>query len=159
MTHRIDVARSRDIVTRWCAFAEQRLEYLTELFETGRWRRYHSEVEFLQNIQEAKTAVETWRGLATRETNNSTIAISWLGRLRTPLLQADRPQVQADRLQAPLVDIQIEPPQHGVSVGAETSHVSSLDAPSAPELEAPESERALAIDAIEERYPLLRNAL
>ena len=43
MTHRLDVARGRDVVARWCALAEQRLEYLTELFETGRWRRYHSE--------------------------------------------------------------------------------------------------------------------
>ncbi len=60
------MARGRDIVARWCDFAERRLEYLTELFETGRWRRYHTEQEFLENIQEAKTAVETWRDLLTR---------------------------------------------------------------------------------------------
>lgn len=35
------------------------------MFETGRWRRYHSEIAFLENIQEAKRAVETWRALAT----------------------------------------------------------------------------------------------
>ena len=64
MTHQIDVARGRDTVARWCALAEQRLEYLTELFETGRWRRFHSEVAFLENIQEAKTAVEIWRDLS-----------------------------------------------------------------------------------------------
>ena len=67
MTHRIDVARGRDIVARWSALAERRLDYLTELFETGRWRRFHSEVAFLENIQEAKAAVETWRDLLTRE--------------------------------------------------------------------------------------------
>jgi uncharacterized repeat protein (TIGR03809 family) len=67
MTHRLDVARGRDIAARWTALAEQRLEYLTELFETGRWRRFHSELAFLENIREAKTAVETWRDLATRE--------------------------------------------------------------------------------------------
>jgi uncharacterized repeat protein (TIGR03809 family) len=164
MTHRIDVARSRDIVARWCAFAEQRLEYLTELFETGRWRRYHSEVEFLQNIQEAKTAVETWRSLASREANNSAIAISWLGRVRMGLSQADRPQLQGDRLQAPPLApppaaMPVEPPQQDVSVGAETNHVSSIDAPSAPDLEAPEPPQVLEIDEIEERYPLLRNTL
>ena len=59
MTHRADVARGRDVVARWCDLAERRLDYLTELFETGRWRRYHSEVAFLENIQEAKSAVET----------------------------------------------------------------------------------------------------
>src|ERR1700754_260820 len=62
-----DVARGRDILARWCNLAEQRLEHLTELFESGRWRRYHSEREFLENIQEAKSAVEVWRRLSTRE--------------------------------------------------------------------------------------------
>ena len=35
------------------------------MFETGRWRRYHSELPFLENIHEAKRAVETWLALAT----------------------------------------------------------------------------------------------
>lgn len=55
----------RDVAARWCALAEQRLEHLSEMFETGRWRRYHSELAFLENIQEAKRAVQTWRALAT----------------------------------------------------------------------------------------------
>jgi uncharacterized repeat protein (TIGR03809 family) len=55
----------REIAARWCALAEQRLEHLSEMFETGRWRRYHSEIAFLENIQEAKRAVQTWRALAT----------------------------------------------------------------------------------------------
>jgi len=66
-THRVDGARGRDIVARWCNLAEQRLEHLTELFETGRWRRYHSEQAFLENIREAKAAVEVWRDLEVRE--------------------------------------------------------------------------------------------
>src|SRR5258708_19673814 len=87
MTHRADVARGRDIVARWCALAEQRLEYLTELSETGRWRRFHSELAFLENIQEAKIAVETWRGLLMREAScdNSAIDISWLGPAPLPV--------------------------------------------------------------------------
>src|SRR3954467_7706938 len=67
MAQRADVARGREIIERWCALAEQRLDHLTELFETGRWRRYHGERSFLENIQEAKTAVETWRVLLRRE--------------------------------------------------------------------------------------------
>jgi len=59
------VAIGRDIAARWCALAEQRLVHLSEMFETGRWRRYHSEIAFLENIQEAKLAVQTWRALAT----------------------------------------------------------------------------------------------
>jgi len=65
MTHRQSVAPGRDIAARWCALAEQRLEHLTEMFETGRWRRFHTEVAFLENIQEAKRAVQTWQALAT----------------------------------------------------------------------------------------------
>ncbi|WP_439363748.1 TIGR03809 family protein [Bradyrhizobium sp. DASA03005] len=69
MTHRQefvrDAAGSRQIAARWCALAEQRLQHLSEMFETGRWRRYHSEIAFLENIQEAKRAVQTWRALAT----------------------------------------------------------------------------------------------
>ncbi|TFV80070.1 TIGR03809 family protein [Bradyrhizobium frederickii] len=59
------VAVDRAVAARWCALAEQRLQHLSEMFETGRWRRYHSEIAFLENIQEAKLAVQTWRALAT----------------------------------------------------------------------------------------------
>ena len=91
MAHPADVARGRNIVARWCNLAEQRLEYLTELFETGRWRRYHTELEFLENIQEAKAAVETWRDLLSREASldNTAIDLSWLGRRRTTPLPRD----------------------------------------------------------------------
>ena len=69
MTHRQeafrDAAGCREIATRWCTLAEQRLQHLSEMFETGRWRRYHSEIAFLENIQEAKRAVQAWRALAT----------------------------------------------------------------------------------------------
>lgn len=69
MTHRQEAVRSaaasRDIAARWCVLAEQRLEHLTDMFETGRWRRFHSEIAFLENIQEAKRAVQIWKTLAT----------------------------------------------------------------------------------------------
>src|ERR1700681_4754773 len=92
MTHRTDVARGRDVVARWCALAEQRLEYLTELFETGRWRRFHTELAFLENIQEAKTAVEIWRDLSMREASrdNSAFDMSGLGRTMATLPRGER---------------------------------------------------------------------
>ena len=49
------------------------------LFETGRWRRFHSERAFLENIQEAKAAVETWRDLMTREARPTISAIDLSG--------------------------------------------------------------------------------
>src|SRR3982074_1908454 len=98
MTHRSDVARGREIVERWCVLAEQRLDYLTDLFETGRWRRYHSETAFLENIQEAKAAVETWRTLLTREgaTDNSAVDMSWLDRRQA--IPPRKPSILRDEL-------------------------------------------------------------
>ncbi|MGH6643223.1 MAG: TIGR03809 family protein, partial [Bradyrhizobium sp.] len=96
MTHHVDanvdLARGRNIVSRWCSLAEQRLEYLTELFETGRWRRFHTEREFLENIQEAKAAVELWRSLETREASldNAAIDLSWLGRRQSAQRLSER---------------------------------------------------------------------
>src|SRR5450432_1817069 len=101
MKHRHDVARGRDIVARWCDLAEARLDYLTELFETGRWRRFHSELDFLENIQEAKSSVEIWRDLLVREASrdNSAIDISWLGRGHATLPRGERLHDQIHRVQ------------------------------------------------------------
>jgi uncharacterized repeat protein (TIGR03809 family) len=171
MTHRLDVARGRDIVARWCDLAEQRLEHLTELFETGRWRRYHSELAFLENIQEAKTAVEIWRDLSLREASrdNSAVDISWLGRSRATLPRAETLRDQVHRLPPPPVEVPSAAPPSDVSIAAETEHVASDDAPSAPDSDAAAmdsamnpgsaSELALDMSAMQQRYPLLRNAL
>jgi uncharacterized repeat protein (TIGR03809 family) len=88
MAERTDVARGRDIVARWSTLAEQRLDYLTELYETGRWRRYHDEDDFLENIREAKSAVETWRGMLSAEAtaDNRPMDFSWIGRSSAALL-------------------------------------------------------------------------
>ncbi len=163
MTHRLDVADSRDVVARWCNLAEQRLEYLTELFETGRWRRFHSELAFLENIQEAKAAVETWRSLSMREAlpDNSAVDMSWLGHTQTALPRAERQRDQSDRLPSPPVEIAAELQPPDVSMSAESVHVASDEAPSAPvmDMPIPDDGPAPTLDMIAQRYPLLRNAL
>ena len=173
MAHPADVARGRNIVARWCNLAERRLEYLTELFETGRWRRFHTELEFLENIQEAKAAVETWRDLLSREAalDNTAIDMTWLGRRRTtPLPLTPLPRDQG--LRQPIVQLQpkpapvvVAPPPREVPpdvlVALESQLVVANEAPSAPdglaldEMQFP----ALDLDAMKDRYPLLRNAL
>jgi uncharacterized repeat protein (TIGR03809 family) len=165
MTHRLDVARGRDVVARWCDLAEQRLEYLTELFETGRWRRFHSELAFLENIQEAKAAVEIWRDLSTREASadNSAVDISWLGHARAAHARgaALRDQVSWRRPQS--AQIAAEPPPSHVPAASSPAHVFSGDAPSAPDADAPGLDIAagltLDLTVMQQRYPLLRNAL
>jgi uncharacterized repeat protein (TIGR03809 family) len=158
MTHRLDVAPGRDVVARWCALAEQRLEYLTELFETGRWRRFHSELAFLENIQEAKTAVEIWRDLLIREASldNAAVDMSWLGRTRATLPR----ERQRDRMPRPQpAAIAAEPSPPVLSIVPESARVCSQDAPSAPAMDPPSELTMDIAAAVAERYPLLRNAL
>jgi uncharacterized repeat protein (TIGR03809 family) len=158
MTHRADVARGRDTLARWCALAEQRLEHLTELFETGRWRRYHSELAFLENIKEAKIAVETWRDLSSREASfDHSALMSWLRRsgAASPRGQTLRDQVHWLQQR---VEISDQPPPSEISVAAQTDRVTSDDAPSVSAIDhAPVP--APGIAAIQDRYPLLRNTL
>jgi uncharacterized repeat protein (TIGR03809 family) len=172
MAHPADVARGRNIVARWCSLAEQRLEYLTELFETGRWRRYHSELEFLENIQEAKAAVETWRDLLSREASleNTAIDLAWLGRRRTtPLLLTPLPRDEGFRqpvvqLQPKPTPVAATPPRDipaDVLVALKSQLVVANEAPSVPDVLALDEMQfpALDLDSMKERYPLLRNAL
>jgi hypothetical protein len=146
MTNRTDAARGREIVARWCALAEARLDHLTELFESGRWRRYHSEVSFLENVQEAKQAVETWRDLLRREASldNSPIDISWLGRGHvTPLPTPVRLQPRPVERPAPVAPIQIV----ALEQGAEEETPAQEEVPL----------QLLDLAAMQARYPLLRN--
>lgn len=157
MTNQRDVAGGRDIVARWCTLAERRLEYLTELFETGRWRRFHGEVEFLENIQEAKAAVETWRDLLSREAsrNNTAVDMSWLGRRRTVLPRGEnwpglaQPKAAAMSAERPA----------GISIVPRADPVGAVEAFAAPAMDDSTSELTPDVAAIAERYPLLRNAL
>jgi uncharacterized repeat protein (TIGR03809 family) len=168
-----DVARGRNIVARWCNLAERRLEHLTELFESGRWRRYHTELDFLENIQEAKAAVETWRDLLSREAalDNSAVDLAWLGRRRTtPLPLTPLPRDQG--FHQPVMHFQPQPaavataPRREIPadvmvalesrlVVADEAPPSVPDAPALDDMSMP----ALSLDAMKERYPLLRNAL
>jgi uncharacterized repeat protein (TIGR03809 family) len=163
MAQRTELGRGRDLVARWCVLAEQRLDYLTELFETGRWRRYHSEIAFLENIREAKEAVETWRDLLTREASldNGAIDISWLG--RSGVISPPRSDVARDSARSlqPRPAEMPAPPLHIAPIAGEPESVLVNEVPVAPEVDAFEETVALTLDivAMQERYPLLRNAL
>lgn len=155
MTHQLNVARSRDVVARWCALAEQRLEYLTELFETGRWRRFHSELDFLENIQEAKAAVETWRSLLSRD--STAIDLSWLRRPRTKLPPLERLPDPVPRPQPAARSA--EPPRSIISIVPKADPTPPEEPSAAPELDHSWEITQDITAAITDRYPLLRNAL
>ena len=131
MTHRQESVRgaavSRDIAARWCVLAEQRLEHLSEMFETGRWRRYHSELAFLENIQEAKRAVQTWRAIATGEdvaaaAASVTSAFGW----SPATLSRPAPRQQAQAMQPQVMQPQTMQPK-AVHIAPETAVPVALD--------------------------------
>ena len=164
MTSQLDAAaRGREIVVRWCNLAEKRLEYLTELYDSGRWRRFHSEQAFLANIREAKNAVEAWRELLSREAtrDNRPIDLSWLGRGRTAMPQNEFRRTSASLPKSPdvpkITDVPIAPPQP-VSIIPEDHEIVS-DVRAAEPL--PEEAFAAVVDlaTIAARYPILRNTL
>jgi uncharacterized repeat protein (TIGR03809 family) len=157
MASQPDVAKGREIIARWCNLAEKRLEYLTELFDSGRWRRFHSEESFIENIREAKRAVETWRELLSREAtrDNRPVDLSWLGRARTTMPQNAfrRVAVSLPRI----ADVPIVPPQP-ISILAEDDEVVSDTRSGEP---VREEAFAVALDhaTVAARYPILRNTL
>jgi uncharacterized repeat protein (TIGR03809 family) len=162
MTLRTDVARSRDLLACWRELAEKRLEYLTEMFETGRWRRYYSEYVFLENIKEAKLAVETWRALSTPDpAHNSIIVISWSAPERAMQPRKASPRAEPSAAEPPDILVAAEIP-----VAAESEQVSPDEALAAPVVDMLALQRAL--DELPEaapdvgsvgRHPVLRDTL
>jgi uncharacterized repeat protein (TIGR03809 family) len=153
MTYRNDAARGADVLGRWRMLAEQRLEHLTELFESGRWRRYHSERTFLENIKEAKSAVETWRGLSTQKA--------------IPQISIARPKPAQSILMRALEPVPVIAPEPIKMPAAMEAELEAADeAPARPALDLLALERTLDVPApgldfaaIAQRYPLLRTTL
>ena len=150
MTHRNDAARGADVLGRWRMLAEQRLEHLTELFESGRWRRYHSEQTFLENIREAKNAVEVWRGLSAPNAvpqKPLAAAQSILIRALAPAPVTAPEPIAIPRAKEP--EFVAPPPAAADPVVDMMALEQALDVP----------ELAIDLASIEKRYPLLRNTL
>jgi uncharacterized repeat protein (TIGR03809 family) len=157
MASQLDVAKGREIVARWCNLAEKRLEYLTELFDSGRWRRFHSEESFIENIREAKNAVETWRELMSREAtrDNMPIDLSWLGRARTAI---PRNELRRGPVALPkIADVPIAPPQQ-IAVSPEDDMFVSEELFAEP-LAQDAFVAVLDLATVSARYPILRNTL
>ena len=165
---------AQDILDRWCVIAEQRLDYLAELYESGRWRRYHSENAFMENIREAKRAVGTWRMLAHREAtpDNRAVDWSWLDQPAEapPVIQQEAEQPSVRLLGTAAVHAalaSIVPLQEEADVARDTEDFTADEgaAPAAEFFESePEAEMIAEIvpdrRTVQERYPMLQhNAL
>ena len=155
------------------------------MFETGRWRRYHSELAFLENIQEATRAVQTWRAIATGEdvaaaAASVTSAFGWspatLSRpaprqqaqamqpkavhiapeTAVPVALDPTPNVLAEVTEAPIAPVAPIAPLASIA-----SFLQTFSPPAAEIVAAPERvvEFTFSLDGIEAKYPLLRNTL
>jgi uncharacterized repeat protein (TIGR03809 family) len=166
MTQLADVACGRELAARWCNLAEKRVEYLTDLFETGRWRRFYSERAFLEDIGEAKAAVETWRALVTGAASpgKSTTGLTGLHNARSPLPRHDEIPAPVQQTQAEPEPILVEPLREipaDVLIALENQLFATEETPSvsdAPDLD-DMTMQPLDLDLMQKRYPLLRNAL
>jgi uncharacterized repeat protein (TIGR03809 family) len=117
------------------------------LFESGRWRRYHSERAFLENIKEAKSAVETWRGLSTAPVVKPPKTISAAQSILRRALEP-KPAIAPEPIELPkATEIAFAAREKATPVADLLAR--TLDMPSP----------ALDFAAIEQRYPLLRNSL
>src|SRR5215467_13814133 len=56
---------SVEVTQKWRALAEQRHRHFMELHETGRWKHYYSEHEFLIRLRESVRLLQTWEELTT----------------------------------------------------------------------------------------------
>jgi uncharacterized repeat protein (TIGR03809 family) len=170
MTHRTDEAPRREVIARWCTLAEQRLNYLTEMFESGRWRRFYTEAAFLENIKEAKFAVDTWRSLSNPRPATPVTPELVQGVAAVALALSESAIPKSVRAPEP-EPVPIVP--EALELAAEDAHATDETEFAPPEVTPPEPiidmlalEQALDIPnatfdmtAIEQRYPLLRNAL
>jgi len=155
MTHRNGAADGRDLGLdlgpRWRLLAERRLEHLTELFESGRWRRYYSERAFLENIQEAKAAVALWRDLSMPQALD---APKPNGAAR---VQAAKPNGAAIAQAAPII-VQANAVIDLTGAAGEAASDEMLPAPAATPPTGDEEATARS-NATEARFALLRNML
>lgn len=164
--------KTRKNVQRWANLAEQRFDYLTELFDSGRWRHFHTESEFLDNIQEAKETLDRWRAMAN-------------GVFVAPVIREAPPiQPLIAAIEVAKAEILNEAVQHQAEVLSFEDHAAQRDAARRPQLvamsdvivdhsvasdvvELPEVEAPVHHvspldlfdhDAIVARYPMLRTA-
>lgn len=64
MTTTFNSSRYQRALDRWRVLAEARLEHMRQLYESGRWRRYYDEEQFITIVLDTRACVETWRKLA-----------------------------------------------------------------------------------------------
>jgi uncharacterized repeat protein (TIGR03809 family) len=55
------------VAQRWRDLADRRRSYFIELYESGRWKLYYSEADFVVRLREVVQAAEKWEKLASAQ--------------------------------------------------------------------------------------------
>ncbi len=53
----------QQLAQKWSALAKRRRAHFIELYNTGRWKHYYTEAEFLVRVREAVRVAEEWERL------------------------------------------------------------------------------------------------
>src|SRR5438309_11882724 len=62
-------SRAYDLVVhKWRDLAERRRAHFVDLYNSGRWRHYYTEAQFLARMREVVETAETWAKIAPRPT-------------------------------------------------------------------------------------------
>ena len=59
-------SRLDEIARKWRDLADRRLAYFTELYRSGRWKRYYTQESFALRMSDVIKAAKVWRDLANR---------------------------------------------------------------------------------------------
>ena len=60
MPKQIPFAFPVEVTRKWLALAQRRKAHLVDLYESGRWRLYYTEAEFIDRLREAIHGVDRW---------------------------------------------------------------------------------------------------
>ncbi len=64
MSQTLPKRMSSEIIGKWHDLAEKRRAHMIDLYETGRWKHYYSEREFVSLMRQAVQLAEDWSLLA-----------------------------------------------------------------------------------------------
>ncbi len=64
MAHWHSTVALNQAAQKWWALAERRRAHFVELYQTGRWKRYYGEEQFVLKLREAMKASERWAEIA-----------------------------------------------------------------------------------------------
>ena len=86
MDNKLRIRGTEDIARRWHALAERRREHFADLYNSGRWRKYYREQNFLTQMRETTRMADAWdkvvrsNGSAPDENQGTHRSISGTGR-------------------------------------------------------------------------------